>query len=297
MKILHIYQNTPQGALLFYTVADFLVYFTIFCTEARHYKIKVLGICPMFDHLHGLLEAESRKDVSPFVREYTRLYSKEFNLSIGGKTPVFNPGFGCAVKSGDKKIRTACSYLYNNPGEKGLCSRAEEYRWTFLAYAKSDHPFSEKIVLNKASRPLRRALKEVDVFRSKDRPLNYVALARLFKDLDKKEKNQLTDYIISHYNCIDYNALISFYGSYEKMCLAFASNQGSEYDLQEVFEPGGHRIYPSISAAIQKDFGYDNVKDIFKLSPADQTALAQKLFYTTAATEWQIQKYFRWKKV
>ena len=74
----------------------------------------------MFDHIHGLLEAESRNEVSPFVGEYTRRYSKELNLSIGAKTPAFNPEFGCAVKSGDKKIRTACSYLYNNPGEKGL---------------------------------------------------------------------------------------------------------------------------------------------------------------------------------
>ena len=54
---------------------------------------------------------------------------------------------------------------------------------------------------------------------------------------------------------------------------------------------------PSISAAIQKDFGYDNVKDIFKLSPSDQTSLAKELFYTTSAFEWQIWKYFRWKKV
>ena len=297
MKILHIYQNTPEGALLFYTVADFLVFFTHFCTVARKHKIKVLGVCPMFDHLHGLLEAECRKEVSQFVRDYTRLYSKDLNHSIGGKAPVFNSDFGCAVKTGDKAIRTACSYLYNNPGEKGLCSRAEEYRWTFLAYAKSDHPFSEKIVLKKASQPLRRALKEVSCLRKQDKALNYAILARLFEGLDSVEKNQLTDYIIVKYNCIDYDSLISFYGSYEKMCLAFASNQGKEYDINESFEPGKHLIYPSLSATLHKQFGFKNVKDIFKLSPADQEYLARQLFYATDAYDWQIRKYFRWKKV
>ena len=66
-------------------------------------------------------------------------------------------------------------------------------------------------------------------FRKQDKPLTYIILERLFRDLENREKNQLTDYIISKYNCIDYDRLISFYGSYDKMCLAFASNQGSEY--------------------------------------------------------------------
>jgi REP element-mobilizing transposase RayT len=295
-KVLHIYQNTPEGSLLFYTVSDFLVYFTVFCVSARKHRVTVLGTCPMFDHLHGLFEEESRKSVSGFIGDYTRQYSTLFNQTIAHSGAVFNPGFGCAVKTGDKSIRTACAYLYNNPGEKGLCKRAQDYRWTFLAYAVSDHPFSEKIILSKASRPLRRALKEVDCFRKQDKPLTYVILERLFRDLENKEKNQLTDYIISKYNCIDYDRLISYYGSYDKMCLAFASNQGSEYDIDEVFERGGHKVYTAISSTLLKEFGLKNVKHIFHMSPANQEDLARQLFYETSAQDWQIRKYFRWKK-
>lgn len=294
--MLHVYQNTPEGSLLFYTVSDFLVYFTVFCVSARKHHITVLGTCPMFDHLHGLFEEESRKSVSGFIGDYTRQYAKLFNQTIGQSGTVFNPGFGCAVKTGDKSIRTACSYLYNNPGEKGLCKSAQDYRWTFLAYAVSDHPFSERIVLSKASRSLRRALKEVDCFRKQDKPLTYVILERLFRDLNNKEKNQLTDYIISKYNCINYDRLISYYGSYDKMCIAFASNQGSEYDINEVFERGSHRVYPAISSTLLKVFGLKNVKDIFHMSPDDQKDLARQLLYETTAQDWQIRKFFRWKK-
>jgi hypothetical protein len=295
-KVLHIYQNTPEGSLLFYTVADFLVYFTVFCVSARKHGITVLGTCPMFDHLHDLLEADSRKEVSSFIGDYSRQYANLFNPTINHSGMVFNPGFGCAVKSGDKSIRTACSYLYNNPGEKGLCKRPQDYRWTFLAYAVSDHPFSDRIVLSKASRPFRRALKEVDCFRKQDKPLTYIILERVFRDLENREKSQLTDYIISKYNCIDYDRLISFYGSYDKMCLAFASNQGSEYDINEVFERGGHNVYPAISSTLLKGFGLKSVKDIFRMSPADQEDLARRLFYETSAQDWQIRKYFRWKR-
>lgn len=291
---LHIYQNTPERFLLFYTVSDFLVFFTIVCTCARKHGVRVLGICPMYDHLHILVLANSRKEVFEFVRDYTRQYSKELNKSIGRTGTVFTPIFGCAVKTGDKAIRTACSYHYNNPGEKKLCRRAEEYRWAFLAYAISDHPFSEKIVLNKSSRPMRRAIKMLDYFRSLDKPLTHGLLNRLFSELNNDEKNQLTDRIISKYNCIDYESLISFYGSYDKMCLAFASNQGKEYDIEEVFEPGTHLVYPTLSATIHKQFGYGEVKDVFKLSLTDQESLAYSLIRMTGAQRWQIRKFFRW---
>ena len=73
---------------------------------------------------------------------------------------------------GEKSIKTSYSYVYNNPVEKKLAAVSQNYRWTFLAYAASDHPFSEKIVLRKASMGLRRALKEVQAFRKKDAPLS-----------------------------------------------------------------------------------------------------------------------------
>ena len=293
MKLLHIYQNTLDGMLLFYTATDFLVYFSIICTASRKHDVKLIGICPMYDHLHNLAQADSRNRVSAFVRDYTRDYSIALNTSFGNRGQIFNHTFGCAVKTGDKAIRTACSYLYNNPCEKGLCIRAEYYRWSFLAYAESANPFSERIRLNIASMPLRGALKEIDAFRKQGKNLNHALLNRLFSMLSRVEKNQLTDYIITQYNCIDYKALISLYGSYDKMCLAFASNQGSEYEINEVFEPGGHKIYPAISAALINDFGFGSVKDALRQSDDKKRDLVRQLKFMTGAQEWQLRKYFR----
>ena len=295
MTILHIYQNTPNGELLFYTVSDFLAFFTLVCTTARRFGIRIIGICPMYDHVHLLVEAESRERVADFVASYSRQYARFLNITIQSSGQVFNHSFGCALKTGDKAIRTACSYLYNNPGEKGLCQRAEEYRWTFLAYAVSKHPFSQKVLLEKSSKPLRRALKEVDYFCALNKPLMVFALERMFCKLKPEEMDQLTDYIICSFNCIDYDELISYYGDYETMCLAFASNQGKEYEIKESFEPGSHLVYPEISSVLVNKLGFKNVKDIFKLSPAAQTDLYRRLVYSTHASEKQIRKYLRWR--
>ena len=57
----HIYQRTYDGYLIFYSVRDFLVFFTLLCTTARKYKITVLGLCLMYDHIHVLVKAPSGK--------------------------------------------------------------------------------------------------------------------------------------------------------------------------------------------------------------------------------------------
>lgn len=294
VKVIHIYQRTVNGHLLFYTVSDFLVFFTTFCSTARRYGIRVIGVCPMYDHLHVLVEVCAPKQLAVFVQAYSHQYSEEFNLSIGSSGSIFSPRYGRAERSGLKEVRSACSYVYNNPGEKDLCKRAEEYRWTFLAYAESKHPFSEPIVLSAASAKMRRAVKTVDYYRKYDKPLRYSWLRKMFDGLVLREKQQLTDYIIRKYNCIDYKRLLSFYDdSYEKACLAFASNQGKEFGLKEEFVPGSHKAYMQIMHVIRQYFGITNIKDIFVLPQKERDAMAKLCRSMTSASKRQIVKFFR----
>ncbi|MBQ9548136.1 MAG: hypothetical protein IJV01_03125 [Bacteroidales bacterium] len=292
-QIVHLYQNTVGGFLLFYSVIDFLVFFSLVCTAARRNHLRLLAVIPMFDHLHLLIEARSRESVAPFVDVYTSGYSKALNHSLGSSGAVSNPGFGCAIKSGEKAIRTACSYAYNNPGEKGLCHRAEAYRWTFLAYAQSANPFSEKIVLSRASAPFRRALKMIDYWRNAGLPLRHQWLEPLFLPLQKKEREQLTDYIITAYNALDYQRLISFYGDHTKMCLSFFSNQGSEYDIRESFIPGSHRQYLEIASFLRKICHYANVKDALRLPEQERRTLADNVISGTRIPPRFVYKYLR----
>ncbi|MBR0222649.1 MAG: transposase, partial [Bacteroidales bacterium] len=111
----HIYQRTYDGYLIFYSVRDFLVFFTLFCTIARKYHIRVLGICLMYDHIHVLVAAPSKKDLSAFVQEYTCRFARQRNVQYQRKGSFFQRRFGSAPKSGEKKARTAIAYLYNNP--------------------------------------------------------------------------------------------------------------------------------------------------------------------------------------
>lgn len=223
----HVYQRTVNWVNIFYCYEDFLVFYTIFSVCAKSADVVILEMCLMYDHTHFLIRAETLKILSAFVDRFSAWFVHEFNNSIGRKGKLLHKNFGSAPKWGEKAIRSAINYVGNNPTEKNLCSNVKDYRWNFLPYAVSDHPFSEKIILSKASLPLRKALKEVDQMVSLNLPLKYIHLRRMMKKLSEKETEQFIDHVIKAYSPFDYEELISYYGSYENMITAMNSNTGS----------------------------------------------------------------------
>ena len=175
----HIYQRAQNGFNLFYCDEDRLVFYTIFAVCARKAPdIKVLGLCLMYDHFHSLIVSEKIEAISAFMDHCTSWFARIFNESVGRKGRLFHKNFGSAPKWGLKKIHSAIAYLFNNPVEKLLCLRAEEFRWSFLAFLNDTNPFSSKTPFRNASAGLKRAKKEVDWFSSSDEPLSYQGLKR-----------------------------------------------------------------------------------------------------------------------
>ena len=229
----HVYQRPKHGVVLFHTLRDYLVFITIFFVAKKKSPVRVLGVCPMIDHLHTVLEADRKEDMSAFVQDYTSKFVKEYDRSLDKDSGrLFTTRYGCAPKRSPKDARSVIAYLYNNAPERKLCERAIEYKWNLLAFASSDHPFSEKIVLKKASPELRKALKRVLAFHRSNTALGYAVLGQMFKGLDRKEVLQLTDFILATYCDVDFQRAISFYGTLDTMIIAIDSNTGSDYSLQ-----------------------------------------------------------------
>ena len=105
--VLHVYQRTVSGFNIFYSLEDFLVFYTIIAIKARKFKINLLGLCLMIDHIHLLLTGGDISQISRFISEYTSLFVREFNSWTGRKGPLFESTFGSALKTETKKIRSA----------------------------------------------------------------------------------------------------------------------------------------------------------------------------------------------
>ncbi len=288
----HCYQRTQDGGLIFYAYSDYLVWFTTLCTEARKRDVQILALCPMPDHVHLSMVASTQTEMARFMGEYSRQFTSQRNRFFGLKGELFCHRYGSAVKAGAQKGRTNLIYVWNNPVERQLVSKAEAYRWTFLAYAKSKHPFSEKLILNRASKAVRAAVGEVSAQFRAGKPLNYAQLQRLFKPLAHGEKLQLTDFIISTYNVMDYSAALQFFnGSYEQLLMATHSNTGSEYDLNEPKTGKSDKPYLEMTRLLMQQLQLEDIHDILRLGPEQKMNIFRYLDQTTSYPPEQIAKF------
>lgn len=287
----HVYQRTVSGCNLFYGDEDFLTFFTIFSVCVRSTDVSVLSLCLMYNHFHALAIANVRKQLSELINHACAWYAREFNQSVSQTGRLLKKNFGSAPKRDDKAVRTAINYVGNNPVEKRLCVCPEEYRWNFIAYGNSRHPFSEPLVLRNASRPLRRAVKEVDSMVQLNLPLKFAQLSRMFRRLSAKEAEQLVDYIISEYMFIDFEAAASYYGSYSKMVEAMRFNTGSEYDLHEEHDSCSDKAYQEMMDCIREVRPLHPVRTVISLSKDQKLELASLLRSRTSATPYQIFRF------
>ena len=290
-EVNHTYQRTISGVNIFYEIEDYLVYYTIYSIMAAKYEIIVYGLCLMIDHIHSLCVARDRVIYSRFMSHVANVFVREYNREHGRCGALFDRPFGSAIKLGLKLIRTAIAYLYNNPVERYLCKYAQEYRWNFLAHGQSSNPFSEPLVLRKASAALRRAVKEVNASYMDKRHLTYAQLRRLLAPLDEKEKNQLVDHIITRYSVIRCDILTTeCYDGYENMLTAINSNAGSEYDIDELKYGRSDVEYRELYRYVHSH-GYISAGDVISLDIGTKLSLYDQMRRYTSASHYQICKF------
>lgn len=288
--VMHVYQRAIHGFNIFYTLSDYLVFYTIFSVFARRFDICALSMCIMIDHFHALLVCESKVRLSRFISSVTALYARLFNETAGRKGQLFDKSFGSAPKITEKQIRTAVPYVFNNPVEKYLTEDPVKYRWNFLAYLSSDCPFSEKLCVSKSSRRLRSAIKEVESCHSLGLWLNYSQLDRLFRCLSEVEREQLIDFIIRTYSVFDWEKLLSYYKSQDMMLLAIRSTTGSEYDIKEEYSRFSDTHYFDIERYIKDGLSL-TPKSLLTMSVEEKQGLAKLIESNTGAAMRQIAKY------
>lgn len=233
--ISHLYQRAFDKGVIFYTVEDRLVCYTIYAVTARRYGIKVLAAALMFTHLHQSVRASSKATESAYIRDASSSFARAYNSKHDRRGPLFAHRFGRSRKRTDKDIKTNLAYVANNHVEKRLCRSATESRWAFLPYALSKNPFSEPLDPKKASAKLQRSMRTVSRRSRKDTPLTYKCLEILFDSLSEKESQQLIDHIITEYAWTDYQEAAKYYRGVNDMICAFDSNTGSEYSIAEEF--------------------------------------------------------------
>lgn len=287
----HIYQRSINQFVIFYSMEDRLVYYTIFAVMARTYGIIALALALMFDHVHFLIKALDRKAYTQFIGVTTLTFVLAYNRDSGRKGPLFEKAYGNGPKRKDKDVRTCIAYDYNNSVEKKLFARAEQDRWNFLAYIDNPHPFSAPIDKKKASKKLLLSMEAVTRYQKRNEYLDYPVVRKLFEGLNVDEREQLLDFIISLYLPIDRDALLEYYKSYEDMVISINSNTGSEYDVKETFDPESHQDFARMLEITQRSSFASDVRSIILAPAALKWQIANKLMGLTGGSLNHVKRF------
>lgn len=289
----HCYQRGADGIVLFYSVSDHLVYFTTYCLLAKKHNVKVLSLCQMPDHVHDTVVVKKVEQLSCFKQEVNSRFSRMQNTFCHWDESVFESPFGSAPKLGSKKARSNLIYVGNNPVERQLVAKAEDYQWNYLAYAKSSHPFSEELVIRKCRWPMKNAIKEVKSQYTRGEPMTFALLKRLFQPLTLTEKRQLTDFIIDTYNVIDYEEAIRYFDTYEDMLASMHADTGSEHDLNEITLGRSDACFSQFASLLLKDGRFNDIHEVLSLPKLERAELFMQLRERTEAMSEQIAHYLR----
>ena len=251
----------------------------------------------MPDHLHQVIRAARPRQTAVFVQTVTRLFALEWNRVRGRKGPLFRHSFGSAAKLGEKQVRTALAYCNNNPVERKLSHRAEDYRWTFLRYGETPHPYSAPLNISRCSAGLKAALTEARRQRAEGDWVHYGQLRRWERTLTTLEWMQLVDELVAMWNIIDYDAAAAYYGSFPAMLRAFGDNTGSEYDIREQRDPYSDAVYADCTRVLLQEGLVRDPGRIPVLPPEQKARCYRLLRRRTAARPGQIGKFLHWQEL
>ena len=227
------------------------------------------------------------------MREYSSKFALENNKTCSHTGPILSARYGSALKIEDKKVRTCMVYIANNPVERRLCTRAEDYRWNFEAYAVSDHPFSTRYVRRKSRVQMVRSVIAVKDQYAKGKPLSYKLLSRLFERLEDAEKEQLTDVIISMYSVIEHDQVRRFFKNHQSMIESAHNNTGSEYEIRESFVGRSDAHYASMRRLIMRRVDMEDVHDVLRLDHCQRDRIFEYAVSKTGIPPKQARKYLR----
>ena len=289
----HIFQITVDRGLLFYTDVDCIVFFTILCYAAVKYRVRITACCIMLNHFHIQARFRTAEDMELFVNELTSIFALMYNRRYHRKGQLFKKSYGSSPKRHEADIDDNFIYICNNPIPKSAVEKAVDYRWSFIAYMDSDHPFSRALDKTGMSEELRRSMSIIEKRHSEGKYLSYKIFDKAFASLTAEERAQIVDYTISVYNVIDYSRTKSKWGTYEKLAEVLALLKGSEYDVEEDYSMEDYRHYYQMNE-IAMSCGYDPYRfrfDTDRLSASDKMSLQRAFLISTQASATEIDKY------
>lgn len=288
--IQHIYQRALDKGVIFYTDEDRIVYYTTAAAVKRKYDITVCASSLMFTHMHHSVKCRSLRILRKFLQDLDSTFARAYNKEHKREGQLFCNQPGISQKASWKAKKTNIIYVFNNHVEKKICTSAVQERWSLLAYAMSEHPFSEPIVSPSAG--LKRAIHLVNRRVSSNLPLKYKDLHKILPSLDNIENEQFIDYVIVKFALIDYVSASEYFQDFDSMMTAVNSVEGGEWNLKEDYYNAPDTQFLELTKWFSAN---SNQKSPHSLSAPKKWDMIMRAKYETSALDCHLERFFHLK--
>lgn len=282
----HLCKISRDGSLVFYSTADFLVFTSTVFAYARKYGVTITEFCIMLNHFHIAAYAGSRKDIEAFYSCICSQFSRMYNKKKGKVRLEWKKGINISEKWTMKDKRSLYVYIANNAPAKKYCSRAENYRWSFLKPAAGNQETDDRICSQDLQ--LAKAITRDSV--KFGRPLTYEFFDHFFTVLPAKEKVLLTDYVLETVVDINLGDIIEIFDSKEEFLDEAEKFNGKDFDIDDDFTKENYRHYSELTREIRK-LGLEGNDSIIHESDFDLYGLVQTLACETDASNREISRF------
>ncbi len=266
----HIYQRSVDCGVIFYTIEDYIVYYTIISVYSKKLRVEIIALCFMINHVHMLIRCRNINDMSAFIGITTTMFAKEYNKNIRRNGALFTPSYGSASKKTDRAIKACIAYILNNPVEKSICRFAQDYCWNFMSYSCNDNPFSTKMKRRECPASLRSVCDFIIRLSDERCYLSYKLLKTIFNSIPESRdesrnnnyKQLVVDHIIKCFSTIRYDLIYNYFRNYGSLLSALTTMTGSEYDIDEEWNNNPDNVYDEL-ITITKRLGYFDMRGCF----------------------------------
>jgi putative transposase len=104
----------------------------IFIAEKERYGVDMLAGCPMGSHFHAIVTTP-HGNLSDFMEQLDGQFAKYSNWRYKRVGHLFQGRFRGVMIEHDIQLLIALCYVFFNPVSAGLCSRAQDYKWSTYA--------------------------------------------------------------------------------------------------------------------------------------------------------------------
>ena len=125
----HVYARGNDRRAIFRSDADREDYLLLLGKVVERMRWHCLAYCLMDNHVHLLIETRE-PNLGAGMRWLHGKYASSLNRRNGTTGHVFEGRYGSALQTSDEQLWHTIAYVVRNPVAAGLCSAAEEWRWS-----------------------------------------------------------------------------------------------------------------------------------------------------------------------